>query len=36
MFGLAIWDKVPECIFGNFENAGVKQGQFQDCQKSCG
>ena len=29
MFGWAIWDKLPECIFENFEIAGVKQGQFQ-------
>ena len=25
MFGRAIWDKLPECIFENFEIAQVKQ-----------
>ena len=25
----AIWDKLPECIFENFEIDPVKQGQFQ-------
>ena len=28
MFGRANWDKLPECIFENFEIARVKQGQF--------
>ena len=26
MFGRAIWDKLPECIFENFEIARVKRG----------
>ena len=30
MFGRVIWDKLPECIFENFEIARVKQGQFQN------
>ena len=30
MFGKAIWDKLPECIFENFEVARVKRGQFQN------
>ena len=29
----AIWDKLPECIFKNFEIATVKLGQFQNFQK---
>ena len=29
MFGRAIWDKLPKCIFENFEIARVKRGQFQ-------
>ena len=29
MFGRVIWDKVPECIFENFEITGVKQGNFK-------
>ena len=29
-FGRAIWDKLPECIFENFEIARVKGGQFQN------
>ena len=36
MFGRAIWDKLPECIFENFETAGVKRGQFQNVQKPQG
>ena len=34
MFGRLIWDKLPECIFENFETARVKQGQFRNFQKS--
>ena len=34
MFRNAIWDKLPKCIFDNFEIARVKQGQFQNIQKS--
>ena len=34
MFGRAIWDKLPECIYENFEIAWVKRGQFQNFQKS--
>ena len=26
MFGMAIWDKLPKCIFQNFEIARVKLG----------
>ena len=33
MLGRAIWDKLPECIFKNFEISPVKQGQFQNFQK---
>ena len=36
MFGSEIWYKLPECIFLNFEIARVKQGQFQNFQKSRG
>ena len=36
MFGRAIWDKLPKCMFENFEIARVKQGQFQNFQKSWG
>ena len=36
MFGKAIWDKLPERIFENFETVRVKQGQFQNFQKSRG
>ena len=36
MFGRVIWDKLPECIFKNFENARVKGAQFQNFQKSRG
>ena len=28
MFGRAIWDKLSECIFENFEIARVKRGWF--------
>ena len=34
IFGRAFWDKFPESIFDNFEIARVKQGQFQNFQKS--
>ena len=27
MFGRAIWDKLPKCIFENFEIARVKRGK---------
>ena len=36
MFGRIIWDKLHEWIFGNFEIALVKRGQFQSFQKSRG
>ena len=36
IFGRAFWDKFPESIFDNFEIARVKQGQFQNFQKSRG
>ena len=36
LFGRAILDKLSKCIFENFENARVKQGQFQNFQKSRG
>ena len=36
MFMRTIWDKVPECIFENFEIVRVKRGQFQNFQKSRG
>ena len=36
MFGRAIWDELPECIFEYFDIALVKQGQFQNFQKSRG
>ena len=36
MFGRAIWDKLPKCVFENFEIARVKRGQFQNFQKSRG
>ena len=36
MFGRAIWDELPECIFENFEIAWVKRGQLQNVQKSQG
>ena len=34
MLGSAIWDKLPEYIFENFETAQVKRGQFQNFLKS--
>ena len=33
MFGRAIWDKLPECIFEDFEIARVKREQFQNFSK---
>ena len=30
MFGRAIWDKFPKCVFENSEIAWVEQGQFQN------
>ena len=36
MFERAIWDKLPEYNFENFEIARLKQGQFQSFQKSRG
>ena len=36
MFGRVIWDKLPRCIVENSETAWVKQGQFQNFQKSEG
>ena len=36
MFGRAIWNKLPECIFENFEITRVKRGQFRNFQKSRG
>ena len=36
MFGRAIWDKLSKSIFKNSEIAQVKQGQFQNFQKSRG
>ena len=36
MFRRANWSKLPECIFGNFGIARLKQGQFQNLQKSRG
>ena len=36
MFGRAIPDKMPECIFENFEITRLKQGQSQKFQKSRG
>ena len=35
-FGRTIWDKLPECIFENFINSGVKRWQFQNFLKSQG
>ena len=35
-FRRAIWDKLTECIFENFEITRVKQGQIQSFQKSRG
>ena len=34
MSGRATWDKLPESIFENFQIARVKQGKFQNFQKS--
>ena len=34
MFGRAIWDKLPESIFENFEIARVKRQNFQNFKKS--
>ena len=36
MFGRVIWDKLPKCIAGNSEIVSVKQGKFQNFQKSRG
>ena len=36
MLGRAIWGKLPECIFKNFEITRVKREQFQNFQKSRG
>ena len=36
MFGRVIWDKLPECIFESVEIERVKQGRFEDIQKSRG
>ena len=33
MFGRAIWEKLTEYIFENFDIARVKRGQFQIFQK---
>ena len=33
MFGRAIWNKLPECIFENFEAARVKRGESDLYQK---
>ena len=32
MFWKAIWDKLPECIFENFDTARVKRGWVGDCE----
>ena len=34
MFGTAIWDKLPQCIFENFEIARAKREQFLNFRKS--
>ena len=34
LFGRAIWNKLPECIFDNIEITRVKREQFQNFQKS--
>ena len=34
MFGKAIWDKLPECIFENVKIAQVKRGQIQNFKES--
>ena len=36
MFGRAIWDKLPKCIFENFGVVRVKRGLFHNFQKSLG
>ena len=36
MIGRAIWVKLPDCIFENFEIAWVKRGQCQNSQKPRG
>ena len=36
MFGRSIWDKLPEFTFESLKIAGIKQGQFQNFQKSLG
>ena len=36
LFVRAIWDKLPECVFENFEIGRVKRGQFQNFKKSRG
>ena len=36
MLGRAVWDKLPECIFENFEIPQAKRGQFQIFEKSRG
>ena len=36
MLGRAIWDKLPQHIFENFEIARIKREQFQNFQKSRG
>ena len=33
MFGRAIWDKLPECVFESFQIAQVKRGQLENFQK---
>ena len=34
IFGRAVWEKLPGCIFENFDIARVKRQQFQSFQKS--
>ena len=36
MFGREIWEKLPEHIFENFGIVRVKQGQFENFEKSRG
>ena len=36
MFRKAIWNKLPERIFENFEIARMKKGQFQNCSNRTG
>ena len=36
MFGRAIWDKLPKCIFETFEISRVQRGQIQNFQKIAG